>query len=290
MGHCYGVSPTPLVSEVVHDRLGDAARRFLDENSDLATTGSAESVHDVRVALRRSRSYLRTFSRLFDPGLAVGISADLKWYATYLGRVRDIDVTSDLLYAATVERSDTAVWKELEPVLQERRAAALATLQDCRSVSRYQMVLRHVWMLSDAPMRNRTDLDLYELLKRPWHDLRNSMSTVKPTYDALAYHQARIRAKNLRYAAEIAEPFDAALAKRVVAAGTAVQDRIGALRDAHGALVWLEANLEDAPMSGALLESLRKRSVTEGDVVDTDVKRDLKRLAKACRKLRSALD
>jgi CHAD domain-containing protein len=279
-----------LVSEVVHDRLGDAARRFLDENSDLATTSSAESIHDVRVALRRSRSYLRTFSRLFDTGLAVGISADLKWYATYLGRVRDIDVTSDLLYAEVVELSDTAVWKELEPVLQDRRAAALTALQDCRSVSRYQLVLRHIWMLSDAPMRNRTDLDLRELLKRPWHDYRNSMHAVKANYDALAYHQARIRAKNLRYAAEIAEPFEPTLAKRVVAAGTAVQDHIGALRDAQGALVWLEANLEDAPMSAALVKSLRHRSITEGQVVDASVKRDLQRLAKACRKLRSALE
>lgn len=284
------MSPTPLVSEVVHGRLGDVARRFLDDNTNLATSGSAEAVHDVRVALRRSRSYLRTFSRLFDSGLAVGISADLKWYATYLGRVRDIDVTSDLLYAEVVDQFDSAVWKELEPVLEERRSAALATLQDCRNVSRYQMVLRHVWMLSDAPMRNRTDLDLRELLKRPWRDYRNATRALKPSYDALRYHQVRIRAKNLRYAAEIAEPFDAQLAKRVVSAGTTVQDRIGALRDAHAVVVWLAANLEDAPMSAPLLDSLRHRSIDEGQHVDANIKKDLKRLATACQKLRGALE
>lgn len=284
------MSPTPLVSEVVHDRLGDAARQFLDENSELGKTFSADSVHDVRVALRRSRSYLRTFSRLFDSGLAVGISADLKWYATYLGRVRDIDVISDLLYAEVVERSENAVWKELEPVLEDRRATALAALQDCRSVSRYQLVLRHVWMLSDAPMRNRTDLDLRELLKRPWRDYRNAASELKPNYDALRYHEVRIRAKNLRYAAEIADPYNAPLAKRVVSAGTAVQDRIGSLRDTHAAVLWLKANLEDAPMSASLIGALQRRSVDEGQRVDSNLRKDLRHLAKACQKLRGALE
>ena len=284
------MSPTPLVSEVVHDRLSEVARRFLNENTTLAASGSAEAIHDVRVALRRSRSYLRTFSRLFDQGLAVGISADLNWYATYLGRVRDIDVTSDLLYAQVVKSSENEIWKELEPVLEERRAQALAALQDCRSVSRYQLVLRHVWMLSDAPMRSRTDLELRELLKRPWRDYRNSLRTLQPTYDALRYHEVRIRAKNLRYAAEIARSFEPALAKRVVAAGTAVQDRIGALRDGHAALVWLEANLDEAPMSSLLIEPLRQRSIDEGQRVEARVKKDLRHLATACKKLRSALD
>ena len=278
------------MSEVVHDRLGEVARRFLDENTTLAATGSAEAIHDVRVALRRSRSYLRTFSRLFDQGLAVGISADLKWYATYLGRVRDIDVTADLLYTEVVKSSENEVWKELEPVLDERRAAAMTALQDCRSVSRYQLVLRHVWLLSDPPMRSRTDLELRELLKRPWHDYRKSLRTLQPTYDALRYHEVRIRAKNLRYAAEIAEPFEPALAKRVVAAGTTVQDRIGALRDGHAALVWLEANLDEAPMSASLVEPLRQRSIEEGQRVATRVKRDLRHLATACKRLRGALN
>jgi CHAD domain-containing protein len=214
----------------------------------------------------------------------------LKWYATYLGRVRDLDVTADLLYAEVVKRSENAAWKELEPVLEDRRHAALAALQDCRSVSRYQLVLRHIWMLSDAPMRNRTDLDLRELLKRPWHDYRNAVRVLNPTYDPLRYHKVRIRAKNLRYAAEIAVPFDAQLAKRVVTAGTAVQDCIGSLRDTHAAVVWLRANLDDAPMSASLIGSLQQHAIDEGQRVDASVRKELRHLAKACKKLRGALE
>jgi CHAD domain-containing protein len=278
------------VSEVVHDRIGEAARRFIDENTSLITSGSSDAVHDVRVALRRSRSYLRTFSRLFDPGLAVGISADLKWYATHLGRVRDIDVMTEQLKSSLEDQCDPSVWKELESVLDERRESGMAALRDCRTVSRYQTVVRHIWMLSDAPMRNRTDLDLRELLKRPWRDYRNALKALPSTYDERRFHEVRIRAKNLRYASEVAEPYQAALAKRVISSGTAVQDSIGTVRDTRAAIRWLEANLDAAPMSLPLVQALKANTVRDGQAVDHEMRKDFQRLSRACRKLRKALD
>ena len=290
MGHSGDVSSTPAVSDVVHDRVRDAARSFQMQNAVLVTRGGAEAIHDVRVALRRSRSYLRTFSRLFGPGLAVGISADLKWYATYLGRVRDIDVIAAALKAGADEHLDDAAWKEMEVVLEEHRDAAVSALKDCRAVGRYQTVLHHMSRLVDAPMRDRSDLDLRELLKRPWRDFRNASRRLDSAHDEQLLHQTRIRTKNLRYAAEIAQNFEPELAKRLITHATAIQDRIGTRRDAHAAAAWLERNKESTPLSSTL-RAFFSASAAASDGRDmSDIENELQRVAKSCKRLRNALD
>lgn len=290
MGHSGGVSSTPVVSDVVHDRVGEAARLFQRQNAVLVERGGAEAIHDVRVALRRSRSYLRTFSRLFGPGLAVGISADLKWYATYLGRVRDIDVISAALNTAAVEYLDDAAWKEMEVVLGEHRDAAMNALKDCRDVGRYQTVLQHMSRLADAPMRYRSDLDLRELLKRPWRDFRNASRRLGSAHDEQLLHQVRIRTKNLRYAAEMAHRFEPELAKRLITHASAVQDRIGTRRDAHAAVVWLDRNTESTPL-GTPLRVILSASAAESDARHLKgIEREIERVAKSCKRLRSALE
>jgi len=289
MVHSVHVSPTPSVSEVVHDRIAEAAHRFQRENANLTIGISSDSIHDARVALRRSRSYLRTFARLFDADLAVGISADLKWYATYLGRVRDIDVTTDVLRAAAACHLDDAAKKELEGVLHERRDSAVAALRDCRTVGRYQTVLQHVRLLMDAPMRDRADLDLRTLLKRPWRDFRNAVRALSVPYEEQPLHDVRIRAKNLRYAGEIAETFESELGRSLVTSAITVQDRVGSHRDERAAMAWLDNNGEDAPMSRPLLELLRAGIGEERLAMDKEIARDLRRLSKAYKRLNRAL-
>src|SRR5438309_237151 len=58
--------------------------------------GSHE-VHDVRVAVRRLRSLLRTFASLFTAGSAEVLESELRWYGGLLGAVRDPEVMRDRL-------------------------------------------------------------------------------------------------------------------------------------------------------------------------------------------------
>lgn len=279
-----------MVSEVVHDRVGDAARSFQEQNTVLVTEGDIEAIHDVRVALRRSRSYLRTFTRLFGPGLAVGISADLKWYATYLGRVRDMDVIAAALKEAAGEHLDDAAWKEMEVVLDEHRDAAMGALKDCRDVGRYQTVLQHMSRLAEAPMRDRSDLDLRELMKRPWRDFRNASRLLTPAHEELLLHQIRIRTKNLRYAAEVAQSFEPELAKRLITHASAVQDRIGERRDAQAATAWLERNAEATPLAASLRAFLAGSASASDERRVKGIEKELRRVAKAYKRLRRALE
>jgi hypothetical protein len=51
-----------------------------------------DSVHKMRVAVRRIRSILRTAARLLDPDRVPRLEAELKWLAGELGEVRDLEV------------------------------------------------------------------------------------------------------------------------------------------------------------------------------------------------------
>jgi CHAD domain-containing protein len=53
-----------------------------------------DSVHRMRVAVRRTRSLLRTHRRLLDRAGVAPLEAELKWLADALGEVRDLEVLS----------------------------------------------------------------------------------------------------------------------------------------------------------------------------------------------------
>src|SRR5581483_6744522 len=59
-----------------------------------------EAVHDMRVAIRRLRSTLRTFRPLWNQERAGAVRDELKWLADLLGPVRDGEVMLHRLTAA----------------------------------------------------------------------------------------------------------------------------------------------------------------------------------------------
>ena len=54
-----------------------------------------DSVHKMRVAVRRTRSILRTHRRLLDQARIRTLDTELKWLADALGEVRDLEVQKD---------------------------------------------------------------------------------------------------------------------------------------------------------------------------------------------------
>ena len=71
---------------------------YLNAQIDRVADGDAElrrgqdPIHDTRVAIRRLRSTLRVFGKLFDESASGDLDNELKWYAALLGDVRDCQV------------------------------------------------------------------------------------------------------------------------------------------------------------------------------------------------------
>jgi len=59
---------------------------------DVALRHGEDPIHDTRVAIRRLRSTLRVFGKLFDESASGDLDNELTWYAALLGDVRDCQV------------------------------------------------------------------------------------------------------------------------------------------------------------------------------------------------------
>ncbi len=236
------VSPSGPASEAVKAALVHGVRRLVAHDP-RARLGEPEGVHQMRVAARRMRSDLQTFSPLVEAQWAAELTAELKWLADGLGKVRDLDVLEDRL-----RRSAGDLQADLEPLfasLEEgHRQAREALLQVLRSPRYRELVDKLVGAatgpeLTEAASGPCEDV-LPGLVKSRWTRLAKgarALSIDDPDED---FHAIRIRAKRARYAAEAVAPAlgpdRGARAKRFAKQVAEVQEALGDHQDASVAL------------------------------------------------------
>ena len=200
--------------------------------------GDGEALHQMRVATRRLRGDLRTFASLLDATWAEGLSDDLRWLGGHLGAVRDLDVQN-----AGLEAIAGDLRPELGPLfdlLARRSAAARKTLLEALRGERYAALLDRMLDAIHEPKatdpgQGRADEVLPPLLHDAWSRLERQGRRVSDDDQDERYHQVRIRAKRVRYAAEAIAPAlgeQATRALKVARAAAALQDLLGSLQDA----------------------------------------------------------
>ena len=245
--------------------------------------GSTSEIHDVRVALRRLRSLLRTFGSLFERGFASDLRAELNWYSTLLGTLRDLEVIEERL----ARLSDSSV--VLDQIATDR-AEAITLLFAARASERFERL--HVGvtrLVLDPPYGPRASgparTTLGRALERPWRDFRDARKTFERRATEADLHTLRIRAKELRYGTELVVPVFATNAERLAKAARKVQDSIGVHRDATRTIAYVRAVGE---RDGAELYRWMPFLTTEkadANASIRDLPSDLRRTKKAWRKL-----
>jgi CHAD domain-containing protein len=65
-----------------------------------------DSVHKMRVAVRRTRSILRTYRSALDPAEAAPLDTELRWLADALGEVRDLEVLQERFEARLADLAE----------------------------------------------------------------------------------------------------------------------------------------------------------------------------------------
>jgi len=226
--------------------------------------GGPEAVHDARVAARRLRSTLRTFSEVLVPETASALGEELRWFADSLGDARDSQVMFALLHEAvtTLPAADTT---ELTAALvvwateMHAGAAPGAVLDE----PRYADLVAQLASLAVAPpFTGPADAvatrALPELLRPAVHSFRSRVTTAVTEGSMPAdYHRARIAGKRLRYAAEVSSPVYGRAAARYIDTLTSLQDSLGRHHDTTVAIGALHeraaaSSAADAFLFGAL--------------------------------------
>lgn len=218
--------------------------QMLDNEAGVARGNAPESIHQMRVGMRRLRSVLRLFSPWIPCPPA--LQQELAWLGGELGVARDADVLADstlpkVIKACPKETDLLELGRYASKIAEERRQQAAEAVASARH-SRFMLTLlgwiqalRWRDLLDEAavaalaePLEKRA-AQMLDLRRKKLN--RRGKRLAKGTPEEL--HRARIAAKKARYATEFFQAlYPARRVDRYVRRLAALQDALGWLNDA----------------------------------------------------------
>jgi CHAD domain-containing protein len=260
------------VGDVVGTSIVAALGRLLDNDYRMRLDPSdplVEGVHQARVATRRLRSDLKLFGSVLDPSWVAHVRAELKWLGEALGKVRDDDVLAGLFDGYGDGSSFDAEGRdELCSNLVEQRRTHCRALAGVLAGDRYMTLLdqldtatrlspfnanRRVQRASTrAPFADQPARSVLPgLVGKRWRSLRREVRKAGRHPSDRELHGMRIRAKELRYAAETAAPVIGKQALRTAVAAEEAQNVLGEHHDAVSAEVWLRSQAMEGTLTAS---------------------------------------
>jgi CHAD domain-containing protein len=265
----------PLMADVLQEQARSCLDALLGHDPAIRIGDSdPEHIHRARVATRRLRTVLRAFAPVLSavppdgpPPWLSEMSEDLKWFAGTLGAARDSDVRLGSLEidCAALPSLDAPGGATLLRAARDQQAGSHAELLDAMTKDRYLHLLQALDALASGvgPGLGDVPIMFWPTLCRPaatvmpslaeqqWRAVLKAVENLgdQPADDQL--HRVRIRAKGLRYVAEVAAPVlrrpaDCRAAKATARAATDLQDVLGELHDAVATEQWLREAAEAA--------------------------------------------
>jgi CHAD domain-containing protein len=216
-----------------------------------------DAVHKTRVACRRARSTLRTFSDFFDAEQAAAFETELRWYAEVLGQVRDAEVLrvrlGDAVAGLPPDLALGDVAERINEHLDAEHTDRMVALRTAMAGDRYADLLAEVgrWR-ADPPftaVAGRPAETLQDVVLRMRKKLRRRVTrAISSSGSPDELHRARKTGKRTRYAAE-ATP--AKGNPELVDHAKLLQDILGEYQDSVVATALLRRLAADAPAEAA---------------------------------------
>ena len=164
-----------------------------------------EDLHQLRVAIRRLRAFLRAARPLVDHDWAEALRAELGWLGGHLGPARDLDVMLERLRSEIEDLGEDGEGAAgLLEALEEDRAAAYRDVAETLDGDRYYALLDRVEAAA-APPLSGDDRSLAKIFKKEAKRMRKAFDGLSATTRrTTTLHAARIKVKRARYAADLA--------------------------------------------------------------------------------------
>jgi CHAD domain-containing protein len=227
------LSPEATPLEALGYALAEQHRSLLDHDPGTRLGADPEDLHQMRVATRRARAFLRVARPIVDPAWAEKLRLELGWLGSALGPTRDADVLLEHVRGEVEtlgERSEAVAG--LVSALERERDRARKRAVGALRAKRYLALLDRLEGASQPPATSGSAARLAELW---WDELKRTRRVVSklgkrsPDEDL---HAARIRVKRARYACELAAHELGKPGGRFVAAAKRLQDVLGEHQDA----------------------------------------------------------
>lgn len=205
-----------------------------------ARADAPDAVHRMRTLVRRLRSVLAAYRRLFDHEVADDLRERLGVIGSALGEARDLEVQglrAESLLDELVS-SDAEARSRLVDGARARYDTAHRRLRDVLSSTEYYRLLDDLdAFVTSPPLADAASKPAKKVIKKVLssevHRLRKRSDAVSPGGGELEsqLHAARKAGRRLRYAAEVVSAAGLRRAAAAASAGERVQDTLGEHRD-----------------------------------------------------------
>ncbi len=191
-----------------------------------------ENLHQLRVATRRLRAFLRAARPLVESDWATSLRDELGWLGGHLGPARDLDVMLGRL-RAEVEAldGDADGASGLLEALEEERTGAYRDVVEVLGDARYFALLDRLETAAAPPLTG-DETTLATIFHREAKRMRRTFSALGDDPEDDALHASRIAVKRARYAADLAAHELGRPGERFVAVAKQLQDILGDHQDA----------------------------------------------------------
>ena len=225
---------------------------------------STDAIHDCRVAIRTTRSYLKTFSPLLKWKVTQDLDDELRWLGKHVGRLRDVDVEIALVHRLSQESKQDfqLVLHELERhrqectvnlalVLKRKRVDALLTQLVHFSL---QPTLRKKVL---AKSSSECKALITQCVSQTWVSLFGAINVLPKKPKLSALHKVRLMAKQCRYAYEAAELLNTFPTDHIAEQAKKLQQLLGNINDKATLKRWVEKqDTFDTATTEALVKAL----------------------------------
>lgn len=236
-----------------------------------------ETVHDMRSAVRRARSALAAYRRLYQATTVRRLRDELKWLGQVLGSPRDAEVMLERLRGHATELppgpATKAAADRLDGELGNTLDTAYRKLQKALLSDRYFRLLDDLESFRDhpparpeasAPARKASGKLVAKATKRLRRASKAAQRARRGDEHETALHQVRKDAKRLRHVAESVGPVHGKAARKIAKAAHRQQKILGDFQDsvvARNLLAHLSAAAEVPEDIAAVYFTLHTRQV-----------------------------
>lgn len=257
------------IEQGMHAIVSDCLAQVHGNEAGVINGSSTESVHQMRVGLRRLHAAIHLFDKTIP--FPADLNDELQWLGEALGTAREWEVLGTSILPAAASRLNgteqlAALQNCVTSIAQDMRAAAARAVASAR----YSSLMLHLYAWVEGAY-GREGLSTQEKKKlaaplgkfardvvKRWHKRVLKQGKSLAGADAQQLHRLRIAAKNARYASEFFASFHRhKQLRRYVAALSALQDDLGWRNDVSVSSALLQQLENEQPELGIAASFVR---------------------------------
>ena len=226
----------------------------------LAKEEDSERLHQLRVALRKIRSFLALLAKELDLPQAKELQKSIKAIMKQTNRARDLDVYLEWMQHYKKIVPPKKLKRLTQSLHKEREAAYIALLHTLQSPQFSLLLFRlHAFAANQPHQRIPSIILAKRALKRQLHKVWERTSRLNSSSKPKKYHRLRIEIKKLRYLMEFfAFVFEPKEYEKLIHKIKKIQEILGRHQDTTVQMEYLQLLVQKNPSEKKALLSLRQ--------------------------------